>query len=361
MAQNLFGGLDRPSSQTSDSPFTIANKAMKDKSTPQAPKMKLPQSKAVAQAQHFAQQHQQQQQQQQQRPPYQQPSATPPGANSAGPSRHPGSTQDHGMNPNGLKSNARDAYMGAGAWNAQTGTYGPGGGTANPPHRGHQTPQGQASLEMRLSRSPSPYNSNPNFVAQQGFAQAVMMAQGGGQGGPGGPPNATGTGSRIYAAPSFPSHYQQQFANQTNPQSAPPYRQASYPPSVAQNQQQVYTAPSPSQYGQQGYPAQPSPANSSQGYAQNTSPYNNIQYQQHRPSSSHPQQSQSPYADPLLYASPASAGLGSPAIIVDQDPNLHSPAHVENPTRPVPAAPAGTDVELWQMYVHLASRSLVFE
>ncbi|GHJ86058.1 hypothetical protein NliqN6_2460 [Naganishia liquefaciens] len=352
MAQNLFGGLDRPSAQTSDSPFTIANNAMKDKSTPQAPKMKLPQSKAVAQAQHFAQQHQQQQQQH--RPTYQQPSAAPPGGNSAGPSRHPGSAQEHGMNPNGLKSNARDAYMGAGAWNAQTGAYGPGGGQTNQPNRGVQTPQGQLSSEMRLSRSPSPYNSNPNFVAQQGFAQAVMMAQGGGQGGPSGPGNASGTGSGIYPAPSFPSHYQQQFANQTNPQNAPPYRQVSYPPPVAQNQQQMYTAPSPSQYGQPGYPTQPSPANSSQGFAQNTShtsPYNNTQYhQQHQPSSSHAGQSQSPYADPLQYASPASAGLGSPAIIVNPDPNMHSPARAQNSTRPVPAAPAGTDVELWQMF-----------
>jgi hypothetical protein len=177
----------------------------------------------------------------------------------------------------------------------------------------------------------------------------VMMAQGsGGQAGPGGPGNVGGAGNGNYTAPSFPTHYQQQFANQTNPQAAPAYRQPSYPPPVNQNQQQLHTAPSPSQYGQQGYPAQPSPANSSQGYGQAT--YNNPPYQQHRPTSSHHQQSQSPYADPALYASPASVGLGSPAIIVEHDPGMQASAPVQN-ARPIPAAPAGTDVELWQMYV----------
>lgn len=370
MSQNLFGGLDRPTSLTSDSPFAIANNAMKDKSTPQAPKMKLPQSKAVAQAQQFAQQHQQQQQQreqqqyqQSQRPQYQQqihqPSQqqyptqphpqqyqqpSPAQQPSTGPSRHPGAGQDQGMNPNALRKNARDAYMGAGAWNARTGTYGNTGPTGAQPQQG----QGPTNADVRLSRSPSPYNSNPNFVAQQGFAQAVMMAQGGGgQSGTGG--IAVGGANGVFNAPAFPTHYQQQFAEQTNPPAQAAYRQASYPPPMAQQQQQqqMHTAPSPSQYGQQNYQAQQSPASSGQGYGlQATSPYSNSQ-QQHRPTSSHHRQSQSPYTDSANYSSPAPVALASPAVILEHDST--SQGHVQS--RPIPPAPAGTDVELWQMYV----------
>lgn len=351
MSQDLFGGLDRPTSLTSDSPFAIANNAMKDKSTPQAPKMKLPQSKAVAQAQQFAQQHQQHQQREQQqyhqaRPAYQQPpqpsnqhqSPAPPQQYSqpspslqppSGPSRHPpGTSQEPGMNPHGLRSNARDAYMGAGAWNARTGTYGSGSS--------QQQTQGQPSdaADIRLSRSPSPYSSNPNFVAQQGFAQAVMMAQGGQSGGGGG--NTGGASASGFAAPAFPTHYQQQFAEQTNPSVG--YRQASYPPPVPQQQQQMYTAPSPSQYGQQNYQNQQSPASSGYGL-QATSPYNQ---QQNR-------QSQSPYADTGNYTtSPAPVSLASPAVIVEHESPL---GRVQS--RPIPPAPAGTDAELWQMYVSI--------
>jgi hypothetical protein len=347
MSQDLFGGLDRPTSLTSDSPFAIANNAMKDKSTPQAPKMKLPQSKAVAQAQQFAQQHQQQQQREQQQyqqarssyqqspqapsqqhlsaPPQQYNQPSPSTQPVSGPSRQPpGASQDQGMNPHGLRSNARDAYMGAGAWNARTGTYGPG-----PQQQG----QGQAPspADMRLSRSPSPYSSNPNFVAQQGFAQAVMMAQGGQSGGAANTGVASGSG---FAAPAFPTHYQQQFAEQTNPPAG--YRQASYPPPIAQQQQQMYTAPSPSQYGQQNYQNQQSPASSGYGL-QATSPYN--QQVNHR-------QSQSPYADTGNYqTSPAPVSLASPAVIVEHESPL---GRVQS--RPIPPAPAGTDAELWQMY-----------
>lgn len=227
------------------------------------------------------------------------------------------------MNPHGLRSNARDAYMGAGAWNARTGTYGP-------PQQGQGLPTNTA--DMRLSRSPSPYNSNPNFVAQQGFAQAVMMAQGGQSSGGAG--NKGGGAGAGFAAPAFPTHYQQQFAEQTNPPAG--YRQASYPPPIAQQQQQMYTAPSPSQYGQQNYQAQQSPASSGYGL-QAASPYNQQQHHRH---------SQSPYADPNYTTSPAPVTLASPAVIVEHEPTLG-----RSQSRPVPPAPAGTDVELWQMYV----------
>ncbi|KAJ9109546.1 hypothetical protein QFC20_003292 [Naganishia adeliensis] len=323
MSQNLFGGLDRPTSLTSDSPFAIANNAMKDNSlssinnsngsnniNKQGLSISNRQRPLINRFQHNNKYltninrllHQRNL--------------------SSGSRQPPGSSQDQGMNPHGLRSNARDAYMGAGAWNARTGTYGP-------PQQGQGLPTNTA--DMRLSRSPSPYNSNPNFVAQQGFAQAVMMAQGGQSSGGAG--NKGGGAGAGFAAPAFPTHYQQQFAEQTNPPAG--YRQASYPPPIAQQQQQMYTAPSPSQYGQQNYQAQQSPASSGYGL-QAASPYN--QQQHHR-------QSQSPYADPNYTTSPAPVTLASPAVIVEHEPTLG-----RSQSRPVPPAPAGTDVELWQMF-----------
>ncbi|KAJ9107486.1 hypothetical protein QFC21_000940 [Naganishia friedmannii] len=366
MSQNLFGGLDRPTALSSDSPFAIASHAMADKSNPQAPRMKLPQSKAVAQAQQFAQQHQQQQQRQQQQQQQQQQQYQQASPSAA----HPGNA---GPEASALRTHARDAYMGAGAYNPHTGTYGAPSGhnntAASPSSRSNQSRGSMAPPEMRLSRSPSPYTStNPNFTAQQGFAQAVMMAQGSGGGGgssgvPIGQAGGGGGAGGVQSPPAFPAHYQQQFAQHVgggnNDQQvyspAGSYQSAVSPqqqhqPHQQNQQNQIYTAPSPSQYAVHQSPSQ----TQNQAYGPSP-PYHQTQQHQgqpahHRPSSHHSQAPTSPYE---TIQSPGAGNYGSPAAPA----NLGSPAGqgqapVSSTGRRglVPPAPAGTDAELWQMF-----------
>lgn len=336
----MYGGLSRPTALDSDSPFAIASHALNDKSTPTAPTLKIPtrrappgvpspslhspgpgsgHSQGQAQVQgdwrqpHGPGPHPQQQQQQQGHP---------------GPMQSPGGSGGYG-----LREGARDAYMGAGAYDSRTGRYGPSATPAFPPQHQHQYQQQQQQPQQQQGGSgpPGGYGS-PQTQSRQpgGYGQPYPQ-----------PP---------YQQPP-PPQQQRPVTAQPPPPQAPtgPYPLVERPSRSPQPVQQP-------QHHQQAYPYASSPAATSPPQYPNptSSPY--APHHTHTPSPA--QLANASAASPGYYqtTSPGTSGP-IPTVVNPNQLQTRPPVQAQGqgqggqaPRRQDSKDSAGGQ-ELWEMYV----------